>query len=245
MSKTHPVFECYNVRTACLQLSLSENDATEYNGNKKETLVFLTMAPTIDKNISMDVVRRGGTKLFDYNNKIVMKLEKHELAALAKLRQPFFIKRYATPALDHQGQPKKDVRGNAMMNVDVFVHADNKKGTSTTLTIGANQQDETGCFVSTYFKGGQGYKNNIVYLNTNQTQELAIAAEWCLYKIHETTSYERTQQNKDNNYQQNNSYPQNNNYSQNNPYPEAPRQQTQAPAQNTLPPVSDIDDMLK
>lgn len=229
MSKTYPIFEFYNVRTACIQINLTEQ--TNNNTNKKECNVFLTMAPTIDKNVSMAVVRKGGAKLFDYTRKIVMKLEKQEIAAFAKLRQPYFIKRYFIPMLDNQGQQTKDARGNVVLNTDVFVHADNKKGTTTTLTIGANQQDETGCYISTYMKEAQGYKHNIIYLNTNYTQELAIAAEWCLHKIYETISYERVSQtNRDNNNIQSspsNENPQANKYT------------------NSLPDIMDIDDMLK
>lgn len=189
MNKTYPVFDAYNVRTACLQLNFSEN--TNQRTGKPEGVVFLTMAPTLDKSVDMSLVRQGGIKLFDYDNKTVMKLEKHEIASIAKLKNPYFVKKYTTPALDYNGNPKKDERGNNMLYKDVFIHADNRKGSSTTLSIGHNQQDDTGCSVSTFFKQGQMYKNCIIYLNTNQTQELAYAAEWCLFKIYEASGIER------------------------------------------------------
>ena len=92
MNKLYPIFDLYNVRTACLQLNFSEN--VNNKTNKVEGMVFLTMAPTLNKSVDMAVVRQGGIKLFDYANKIVMKLEKHEIAALIKLKNPYFIKKY-------------------------------------------------------------------------------------------------------------------------------------------------------
>lgn len=184
---SHRIFACYNVRTSCMQLDVSIVDPNpQYNQTKREARMFLTMAPTLDKNVPMEVVKRGGTPLFNYQDKTVMKLETHEIAAFAKLKNPYFVRRYSQPALDDAGRQKTDQKGNQLMICDEFVHTNPKNNSITCLKIGLNQKDEHGIFVSLFFKQGQGYKNNIVYLTGNQTYEIACACEWALNKIWDT-----------------------------------------------------------
>lgn len=242
MASNFLIFEFYNVRSSCLQLSVARLDPNpKYNKDKTDTVVFLTMAPSIDKQISMDVVKRGGTQLFDYNNKTIMKLEKHEVAAIAKLKNPFYIKQYTQPAFDQSGRPKQDKNGNPMTKTDNFIHADQSKGSTTALTIGINQQDETGIFVSTFYKQGQAFKNNIVYLNTNQTYELACAAEWALTRIYEDCETKYQKQNITNNTQNQDSSFDDDLFGSMAP---APNSNPQPTVTNTPTTILNIDDML-
>lgn len=190
---SYNIFSSYNVRMSVIQVNLTVRQPNEqYNQTKKEANVFITMAPPIDKNISMDVVRQGGVSLFNYNDKIVMKMETHELAAFARLKNPYYLKLYTNPAVDDAGRQKTDQRGNAVTHTDDFVHQNRKNNTTTGLKIGGNQRDPNGISISMYLKQGQGYKNAMIYLTSYQTYELACACEWALTKIWEETSYEYT-----------------------------------------------------
>lgn len=160
------VFEAYNVRTACIQINVSvpvEDPNSMY--------ATFMMAPTKDKNVSMDVVKRGGANLFDYSKKVELKLDKTEMAGINKFVQPFHANRLGTPVLDKNGNQVMDKNNQPMMFKHSIVHM--YEGISRSIIIGPNNQDTFGCSVSIFQKRGTESSSYVIYLTADQLYDMA------------------------------------------------------------------------
>jgi len=160
------LFEAYNVRTACVQLNISipQDDTSPPH-------VSFVMAPTKDKNVSMDVVKRGGTNLFDYSKKIELKLDKAELAGIGKYIHPFYCNKLGTPVVDTAGNPVKDKNGQPVVYKHVITHM--FEGVTRTIIIGPNNQDSFGCSLAVFQRKGAETTNYVIYLTADQFFDFA------------------------------------------------------------------------
>ena len=87
------LFKAYNVRSAAITITYAINNNS----------VFVRMAKTLDPNVKLIGGKiQKGDNLFDWGNAINFKLEPVEIAGLAKLEQPFYLKNWEDKTMFHQ-----------------------------------------------------------------------------------------------------------------------------------------------
>lgn len=119
-----------------------------------------------------------------FNDGVMIKLSTQELATIAKYVNPVYLKRLQTPVIakDNAGNPVIDDKtgkpsyemynGSPKLFSEIFAHTK----TGSMLIFKANPKNPLGCSIYT-----KNAKNNVtIYLNENETYELALMCQWSL-----------------------------------------------------------------
>lgn len=99
------IFEVHNVRTATMKVSYTPDD----------NVVYVQAAKTLNPNIDIKNGIAKGTKIFDRENTICMKLEWTEVAAIAKAEHPYYLKNWINKNFVHK-TPKSTTILNVIQN---------------------------------------------------------------------------------------------------------------------------------
>jgi hypothetical protein len=124
INKDSELFTAHNARQAAIKFnaSVSYEVKTDSTGNILEDnygnpiftgktfnpCVFVRMAKTLDSNIDMSKGIEKGTRVFDWENSIVMKLEESEIAVVSMLSNPYYLMKWNDVLVEDNGKERKN-----------------------------------------------------------------------------------------------------------------------------------------
>jgi len=212
------IFDCYNVKTACMQVELSTSTGENKKGEvETKSTVFITMAPTIDKNVNMTDVQTGKIKkVFNYDEKIKIALEWQEVASIAKYKQPFYAKRIGEPIIDSKTGQQQTYKNKPQTYGEYFPHKHPyDKEIFTSFNMNTNTMDPMGCAMYMSQRNHGNTRKCMIYLSGDELYHLAMALEHAMliHFMRDVKEYTFTPKSSKNTGNYNNNY--NNNDKQN------------------------------
>lgn len=190
------LFSAHNARQAAIKITSSCNyeiltnengDPVKdeygnyiFTGKRFNPTVYLRMAKTLNPNIDMSKPIAKGTRVFDWENSVVLKLQNHEVAILSMLSNPFYLMKWNDLLVEEYNDKK-----NELFNVFHNSNRDTKE--SKILKI--QPQSKYGSIqvaISVIHNKPDGSKDNMwISLKIHQAHELGLAMAGYLMNIGE------------------------------------------------------------
>lgn len=124
ITKESELFSAHNARQAAVKFNSSiayeivSNDGTPikdeygnyiFTGKTFFPAVYVKMAKTLDPNIDMSKPIAKGTRVFDWENSIVLKLQNQEVAMISMLSNPYYIMKWNDLLVEEYNNKKNEL----------------------------------------------------------------------------------------------------------------------------------------